>query len=715
MAEDKNVISVNAEVLQTFYKDGCYRILLMETEDGEEISAKGNFGETWEGECFTLYGRWEIQHKKQPRRTFLCDLVVHRGLCTENGIWELLSSGMIAGCGPALADKIVNRFGADTRRILDEEPDRLTEISGIGETKKEKIRDSWRKHQADEDIGMFLFSIGIPVRYTAKVRQALGENAKDIIKADPYALCEVRGIDFKTADTAAAGLGIGKDSPQRIRSGILYAAKVYINSSIGDTYMDEASLIKEAVNVTGIGRSLIKKEIAAMDRDGELVIENGAVYTKKLYDDETDTAKLLVALTASEGKPCLPMSSIELEAKTGIRYSQAQLEAVRLAAAEKVLVITGGPGTGKSTILRGILEQYRRSGIKAVMAAPTGRAAKKMNESTGYDAATIHRLLLSSRKSDGSTEMIQADAVIVDEASMIDISLMAWLLRNMRPAARLLIIGDADQLPSVGPGTVLRDIIGSGVVKVIKLDRTYRQEEGSLIVENADRIKRGIGNLAFNKKNGGIYFFDMDPAREDIGKKIADIAFRQIPQRYGISWDDIQVLSPVHNGKAGVDDLNTMIQQMVNKDGKPVLKTKPFRIGDRVMNIRNNYTKMIFNGDIGKILYADSDSREVIIKFDSGNVVFDYDELDDLVLCYASTVHKAQGSEYRAVVVPAVRAHFNLDRTLLYTAVTRAKEIMVLVGERRAVEKAVRCIPSDKRKGRLLLRLASEAQKRRIA
>ncbi len=714
MAVNNDVISVNAEAIHTFYRDGCYRILLMETEDGEEISAKGNFGETVEGEPFTLYGSWETQYKKQPRRTFQCDFVVRRELDTERGMWELLSSGMIAGCGPAFAEKIIDRFGADTRRILDEEPDRLTEINGIGETKKEKIKNSWKKQRADENIGMFLFSIGIPVRHTAKVRQTLGESAKDIIQADPYALCEVRGIDFRTADIAAASLGIKKDSPQRIRSGILYAAKMCTSSSMGDTYTDEASLVRESVNITGISRGLIKEGIASMSRNGDLVVESGAVYTKKLYDDESDTAKLLVELAAFDAKPCWPMSREELEAETGIRYSETQLEAVRLAAMEKVLVITGGPGTGKSTILQGILKQYERSGIRVEMAAPTGRAAKKMNESTGNPAATIHRLLLKNRKEDGTEDEVQADAVIVDEASMIDISLMAWLLRSLRQKTRLLIIGDADQLPSVGPGTVLRDIIRSGVVKVIRLDRTYRQEEGSFIVENADRIKRGI-NPVFNKKNGGMYFFNMNTGQEDIGKKVVDIAFGQIPRLYGIAQDDIQVLSPVHKGGAGVEALNIMIQQMVNRDGEPILKTKPFRVGDRVMNIRNNYTKMIFNGDIGKILCINSSNREVTVEFDSGEAVFDYDELDDLVLCYASTVHKAQGSEYRAVVIPVVPGHFNLDRTLLYTAVTRAKEIVVLIGEKRAVEKAVRCIPSDKRKGRLLTRLIKEAKKRKAA
>lgn len=713
MSDD--MITVKAEVVRQFYEKDNFRIFLMEDNEGELFSAKGEFGRIDRKERLIMYGKWGNPYG--DRKTFECSYFDRVPPETTAGIEEYLASGCVEGCGPVLAEKIVEKFGKDTFRILDSEPDRLLEVYGIGEVKKERIKAGWKKQKALQNIGQFLFMIGLPIRYTSKIRREFGDKAIEIIKADPYSLTAVRGITFETADQAAMRMGIKKDSPFRIRSGITYVMSEICEMS--DTYAEKEDLIYRTSKMLCISRKAVAEEVTSLAKDGVLVEEDNAVYTRGLYDAETKTAETIKEMICTSPKPCRALQEDELENETGIKYSEKQLEAVYLAAKESVLVITGGPGTGKSTILSGILLQFRLSGLVVRMAAPTGRAAKKMSEVTKYPASTIHRMLIGSSEAAAEERntgtAIDADVVIIDEMSMVDIELMARLLSSINFGTRLILIGDADQLPSVGPGTVLRDIIRSGVVKTVRLDRIFRQKEGSGIVENAERIRRGITELRLNKRHGGVYFVASKGKQQDIAEKVADIAYRQVPEVFGFKEEDIQVLSPMRKNDAGVNNLNIILQDKFNKAGEKIPTVERLRIGDRVMNTRNNYSKKIFNGDIGRIVGIDKIDKTAFIDFDDDVVSFDYDELDDIVLCYATTIHKSQGSEYPVVILPIIYDYGRmLQRTLLYTAVTRAKKMLVIVGDIKAVKKAVLTIEDGKRKGRLCSRLTEKTGGQRI-
>ena len=700
--------SVRGTIIKSMFDKDSFHILLMEDDKGKVFSAKGEFGDISSGETLILYGHWGKPYKGKD--TFEASYFERVLPESTAGMEEYLGSGCVEGCGPSLASKIVKKFGKDTFRILDSEPDRLIEIRGIGEVKKERIKAGWKKQKSLQTIGQFLFKIGIPIRYTGRIRREFGDDAINLIRNDPYCLYKIRGITFEMADETAMRMGIEKDSFFRIRSGLLYAMD--LNCEMANTYVDRRELIRNAVNILKVDGELIVSSLTSLAEQGMIVIEDDALYTKELYRAETNTAEVIRKLVQSEACPCRVMNPEELEAVTKIRFSPMQLEAVKYAATESILVITGGPGTGKSTSLAGIIEQFERSGLHVVMAAPTGRAAKKMSEATGKEAFTIHRLLMTTEaeaeKNGGGPDgtAIDADVVVIDEMSMVDIRLMSWLLSYVKAGMHLVLLGDVDQLPSIGPGTVLKDIIRSGIVKTVKLDRIFRQEEGSAIIEDAERIRNGITTLRFNRKDEGVYLFRMNSDQHKVAEKVVDIAFRQIPEIFGFKEEDIQVLSPMRKYDAGVNNLNILLQEKFNRDGEKIPTVERLRTGDRVMNIRNNYAKGIFNGDIGRIKKIDNEDRRVRIAFDEAEFDFDYDELDDIVLCYATTIHKAQGAEYPVVVMPVVYGHIRmLQRTLLYTAVTRAKDLLVFVGEEAMITRAINTIQTEKRKGRLYERL----------
>ena len=701
-------ISVRGTVIRSLYEREGFHILLMEDEKGSVFTAKGELGEVSVGENLAIYGNWGKSYKgKQTFDISYFDRVLPD---TSAGMAEYLSSGCVEGCGPALAAKIVKKFGKETFYILDHDPDRLLEVSGIGEIKKERIRSGWLKQKSLQTIGKFLFEIGIPIRYTGRVRREFGDDAVRYIRSDPYCLYKIRGITFEMADESAMKMGVEKDSPFRVRSGILYTMDK--NCEMANTYVERDSLTLEAARILKVEREIIVSGMLELAESGSIVIEEDAVYTKELYAAEVNTARTIRELTDSEALFCRELDKEELNAATGVNYAPMQLEAIRSAAAESVLVITGGPGTGKSTILSGVLTQYERSGLRVVMAAPTGMAAKRMTETTGRKASTIHRLLLVTEAEAEKYEerpedvSIDADVVIVDEMSMVDIRLMSWLLSYVKPGMRLVLVGDVDQLPSIGPGSVLMDIIRSGVVKTVRLDRIFRQEEGSAITEDAERVRNGNTSLIVNKKGCGVYFLRMYGDQQKVAEKIADIAYRQVPQSFGFKEDDIQVLSPMRKYDAGVNNLNVLLQDKFNVNGEKIPTAERLRVGDRVMNTRNNYAKGIFNGDTGRIEKLDKEDKKVVIRIDDAEVDFDYDELDDIALCYATTIHKAQGAEYPVVIMPVVSGHYRmLQRKLLYTAVTRTKKLLVIVGEPEMLVKAIRTLQADKRKGRLYERL----------
>ena len=682
-----------------------FKILRLRDDDDAAFSAKGTFPDVGDGARIAVAGDW-IEYKGRP--TLACTYYEPILPTTASGMKEYLASGCVQGCGPTLAERIVREFGADTFAVLDTDPDRLLEVHGIGEKKKARIKDGWKKQKSLQTIGQFLFLNGISLQYANRIRKELGDNAVDIIKQNPYRLCEIHGIGFATADKVALKNGIDRESPFRIVAGISHILEE--ERADGHTFVYEKVLLSKTGALLKIKPHLATNGLMLLLETGNAVQDGDAVYAKSLYRAEVNTAKKLKILQDSAKRECEAVPADELEEIFGITYGEQQKEAIALSAEEGVLVITGGPGTGKSTILAAILEQYKRAGLTVKMAAPTGRAAKRMSETTGKEAFTIHRMLMTLENNDkGADEMIDADAVIIDEASMVDISLMNWLLSYMKDETRLILIGDVDQLPPVGPGNVLKDIIGSGTVPTVKLQRIFRQGKESLITEDAFRVNSGDTNLLFNQKGGDVYFLKKSGA-EQMSEAVVSLMAKQIPEKFGYSPDDIQVLSPMKKREAGTRKLNEMLQAALNPLKQKEDEVCGFRIGDRVMNLRNNYKKDVYNGDTGTLISIDREDKTAEIMFDDRIVEFDFDELDDISLCYATTVHKAQGSEYPVVVMPVTKDHrFMLKRQLFYTAITRAKKLLVLVVEPEALFHAVVDTEADKRNTRLRERLKEGA------
>ena len=710
LPEEAVILNVTVVHVRFTANDSDFRILVVRGEDSSEFGVKGNFGNVSSGSRLKLYGSWDAPYRGQPQ--FRCDFFEEIMPSTTEEMLAFLSTGIFPGIGPAVAKKIIDKFGSDAFSILDNDPDRLTEIRGIGEKKKERIRVGWQKQKSAQIIGRFLFEVGVPIRYTERVRRELGDNAAEIIKGNPYRLCDVKGIGFATADKIAIKNGVEKESPFRIAYGIMYALDEAC--SFGHTYAVYQDLVRTACRILDVGRDLVCSGVTGLCTEGKVIIEDDAVYPRQLYAAETSVAAKLCLLAKSDPFPCNVMPVGEIEEAVGLHYDETQASAIRSAAEESVMVITGGPGTGKSSILSGILTQFERSGLVVKLAAPTGRAAKRMAEVTGDSgASTIHRMLLSleGEDNDRSPDGIDADVVIIDETSMVDILLMDWLLSYIRPGMRLVLIGDADQLPSVGPGTVLRDIIRSGAFCTVRLTKIYRQDEHSVIAENARLVNNGQRGLIVNRPACGFFFVRVENGAEYIEDRVVDLVTRLLPEKTGYPVDDIQVLSPVKrtDRMAGTSRINKKIRDVVNplKDG--AAEVHGLRVNDRVMNVRNDYSKNVFNGDTGIVSRIDTEDKTVTIDFDGAPVEYDFDELDDsIVLCYAITVHKAQGSEYPVVVMPVTMSHYNmLQRRLFYTAITRARKMIVLVGEAAAVDRAVENASINDRRGRLYMRLIS--------
>lgn len=710
-AEETVILDVSVLYIRFKANDSDFRIIGVRDKDDNSFSAKGNFGDIAPGCNIKLYGTWGAPYKGQPQ--FLCAFYEELMPSTIEEIRIFLSTGMFPGIGPAVAKKIVDKFGDKSFDILDNDPDRLVEISGIGEKKKERIKNGWQKQKTVQLIGRYLFRLGVPIRYTERIHKQFGDKAVSVIKDNPYALCEVKGIGFVTADKVAMKNGVKKDDPHRIASGILYTIDEIC--SFGHTYAEYIEVSNGAAQLLGVEKELIKSGFVDLYGQKKIVIENDAVYPYPLYLAETGVAAKLGCLVNSEPLPCRIMPIENIEDNIGIHYDKIQASAIEYAARESVLVITGGPGTGKSSILSGILMQFEESGLTVKLAAPTGRAAKRMAEVTGdKDAATIHRMLYSLECEGGESDYIDTDVVIIDETSMVDISLMNWLLSHIQPGTRLIMIGDADQLPSVGPGTVLRDIIKSGVCQTVKLEKVFRQDGESMITENARKINKGEKGLIANRSGCGFYFLRTDKGAEYIEDKVVDVVTKQVPKFYGYTIEDIQVLSPIRKRerKASTTRLNEKIRDIVNPLKEGMTEVHGLRKNDRVMNTQNDYRKNVFNGDTGTVAFIDPEDKTIMIDFDGNYVEYDFGEVDDsIVLSYAVTVHKAQGSEYPVVVMPVTMEHYNmLQRTLFYTAVTRARKMIVLVGEEAAISRAIQNTNISKRRGRLYERLLSEKE-----
>ena len=646
------------------------------------VTAVGIMPDVHVGSVFNLFGFWKVNPKYGKQFCFQeCEETLP---ATINGLKKYLGSGLVKGIGPVYAGRIVEHFGDKTLYVLDNAPDKLAEVPGIGPKRIDKIKKSWYEQKEIKNIMLFLQSYNVSTSLATKIFKQYGSQAIPIVTENPYRLADdIWGIGFKTADIIASNLGFDHKRYNRLRSGIIYTLNKL--SEIGHCYATIQELVTAAVELLEVETSLIEDAIDKMVASNDVIQEEDAVYLPVFYYSELGTARRLQKLIASPRR--FYFGSNEITVKGSIRYDETQLRAIKAALHNKVLVLTGGPGTGKTTTTLGIIRAYREAGAHILLAAPTGRAAKRMSEVTGMEAKTIHRLL-EMRPPKGfqrnEEHPLEGDILIVDECSMIDILLMNSLLKAVPDNMTLILVGDVDQLPSVGAGKVLSDILASGVVPFIKLEKIFRQAQISRIITNAHKINNGEMPY-LNDTHSDFRFMEVDDG-EKAAEFIVHICSEILPNP-----EDVQVLTPMRRGATGSTNLNQLLQAALNPDGTGLkMAGIEFRLGDKVMQIRNNYEKAIFNGDIGIVSAVNTEDRELTVSFDDKQVIYDSSELDELVLAYATTIHKSQGSEFPYVVMPLMKAHYvMLQRNLLYTGVTRAKKGLIIVGEKKAVFIAV--------------------------
>ena len=692
----------------------------------EDAVVVGNLAGAAAGEFFAATGAWVYDRDRGLQ--FKADSLATTPPDTAAGIERFLASGLIKGIGPHYAARIVATFGERTLQIIDESPAFLQEVKGIGARRLERIRDSWQQQKGVRAIVMFLQQYGIGTARAVRIYKTYGSDAVGLIQQNPYRLAtDIWGIGFQTADQLACRLGLDPNSPHRALAALRYVLKDL--SGDGHVGFPEAGVIEETNKLTGIDPAVIREVIETGRRDAEIVREpfNGGsehadapwLYLKPLFLAEEGVARGLRQLRS--GPHPLPQLDVDkalagVEQRMGVELAPTQRAAVRQAVTQKVLVVTGGPGVGKTTIVRGILEMFQAKGMTCVLCAPTGRAAKRLAETTGQEARTIHRLLEYDPLDGGfkrqSETPLEADLIVVDEASMVDVVLMNHLLRAIPPAACLLLVGDVDQLPSVGPGSVLADVIRSGAVPVARLTEIFRQAGQSWIVRAAHQINAGELPESAPPAQGDFFFVEA-PTPEAILDKLVVMVRDRIPARFGLDpLRDVQVLTPMNRLDLGVRTLNERLQAVFNPPttGPSVERNGwTFRIGDKVLQTVNDYQKEAFNGDVGKVSAIDPHEQELTVRFEQREVVYDFGELDELALAYALTIHKSQGSEYPAVVIPLHTQHYMLlQRNLLYTGVTRGKRLVVVVGSKKALATAVQRQDTAQRCTALAWRLRRE-------
>ncbi|APR83291.1 RecD-like DNA helicase YrrC [Minicystis rosea] len=640
---------------------------------------------------------------------------------TLEGLERYLGSGMVPGIGPAYAKRIVETFGMEALEVLDRSPERLTEVPGLGPRRADAVSKAWEKQRAVGAIMIFLQQHGVSPSLAAKIYKRFGPRAIDEVSKHPYRLAlDVWGVGFKTADRIARSIGVGADAPERAQAGVLQT--LHDVSAKGHTYTPRPELCELAAVMLERDVDAVDEATTALAQSGRIRIErleNGeeAVYPIELHDAEIRLSQRLAQVLHHEapGRTLLEGAigaAIEgFEKRTNVTLAPAQRDAVEQAARHKVLVVTGGPGVGKTTIVRAMLALFDRARINVRLAAPTGRAAKRMSEATSREAVTLHRLLeFDPRQRTFARKhghAIEAGALIVDEASMLDLALADSLLQAISDHARLVLVGDVDQLPSVGPGAVLRDVIASGRVPTVRLSQIFRQAEGSLIVQNAHRIQTGQPPESAAGPTGEFYVIERKEA-EAAAETIIETVVRRIPARFGLDpKTQVQVLTPMHKGEVGAVVLNERLQQALNPSGPSVTRgARTLRLGDKVMQLKNDYDREVYNGDVGYISALDDVERAITVRFDDRDVVYEEGDLDELTLAYATSIHKSQGSEYPAVVVPILTQHFvMLSRNLIYTAVTRGKKLVVLVADPRAVSLALAETRREDRRTHLASRL----------
>jgi exodeoxyribonuclease V alpha subunit len=678
------------------------------------------------GESLKLSGAWTMDKKfGQQFRVDRYETVVP---ATVNGIKKYLGSGLIRGIGPVMAERIVKVFGADTLDVIETAPEKLATVDGIGTKRIAMITRAWSDQKEIKEVMVFLQGNGVSAAYAAKIFKQYGKESISVVRDNPYRLAaDIRGIGFVTADRIASSLGIDPNSVTRAQEGLIYVLNEMTND--GHVYYPLEPLVDKTAEMLKVERGIVSGAVDGLLEERRIFVEpvgaaaargaaNGAgnsvddsaadstaddrgVYLAAFHTAEANLARSLLSRKGA-GPNFRPIDMEKaiawVEQRQGVTLAGMQREAVAAAAESRLLVITGGPGTGKTTIIRCIVEIFSALKLRTVLAAPTGRAAKRIEEATGCEARTIHRLLQFNFQKGGfqknQDSPLDADVVIIDEASMIDTILMYNLIKAIPPEASLILVGDIDQLPSVGPGNVLRDIIDSGVFKVITLNEIFRQGRESLIVVNAHRINRGEFPLLRHGDSGtpDFYFFREDEPEKAL-ERILKLCSRGLPERFGFDpVREVQVLSPMHRGIIGAANLNAELQRVLNPGGAGISRAgKTYKTGDKVIQTVNNYDKEIFNGDIGVITGIDNEAQEVAVDFDGRPAAYDFSELDELELAYAISVHKSQGSEYPAVVMPVMTQHYMmLMRNLVYTGITRGKKLVVMIGARKALAIAIR-------------------------
>lgn len=678
-------------------EDTGYTVCSLRVADRKDtVTVVGTCAAIWEGETLRAEGAW-VRHPKHGYQ-FQAASMICVTPTSERGIERYLASGMVAGIGKELAHRLVAAFGKDTLTVIDKESERLREVAGIGPKRRKRIKESWLEQHAVRDIMIFLQSHGMGTAQAARIYRQYGSQAVAVISEDPYRLCrDVWGVGFKTADGVAQSLGVPPQSRLRARAGLVYTMETLADE--GHCFCLDSELILQAQDLLDIPAEILAEALENEVDRKHLVRDNNRIYLAALYQAETAVAERLKTLqqTRRAFRPIIVEKAVAWAAqRMKLSFAPMQITALQTALAEKIAVITGGPGVGKTTIIRALVDVYRMRGLKIALAAPTGRAAKRMEEATHHDAATLHRLLKFNPSAHGfehhRDNPLEIDVVILDECSMIDIRLMHHFLDALPDRCCLVLVGDIDQLPSVGPGNVLRDIIDSEAVTCRRLDHIFRQEKGGMIVRNAHHVNHGAG-LEVNNTDGSDFFFISAEQPDDVVDKMLQLITRRIPSRFGFNpVHDIQVLTPMRKNQLGAENLNGLLQEALNPRGAELRRFgRAYREGDRVMQIRNNYDKEVFNGDIGLVRHVHADEQTVTAEFIGRRIRYEASELDELVHAYACSIHKSQGSEYPAVIILMTTQHFKLlQRNLLYTAITRGKRLVCLVGTRKAVGIAIR-------------------------
>ncbi|NLJ85025.1 MAG: ATP-dependent RecD-like DNA helicase [Firmicutes bacterium] len=730
---DLEVLEGTVERITFRNEENLYTVARLKTEESDEqVTAVGRFISIHPGESFRLRGEWTT-HPLYGRQ-FRVEEAEPLMPATIEGITNYLASGLIKGVGPATAKKLVDAFGLDTLEIITKEPQRLLEIEGIGPVKAEAIQKGLAQQEDIQNVMVFLQGHGISTAYANRIYRHYRQDAIAILSQNPYRLAdEVSGIGFRIADSIAGNLGIVREAPQRLRAGIKYTLEQGLEE--GHVCLPREYLLTKAQEILEVPPELIAEELDHLTDTSILHLDTiggeVVVYLPLLKAMEEAVAeRLLEWSNPDSSQDALPLDLepllVEIEAKTGIKLAREQKKAVLEACKRPLLIITGGPGTGKTTIVRLILEMYDAFGWKTLLASPTGRAAKRLAEATGRRAQTIHRLLefgydaeLGLHFRRNADNPLKADAVIIDEVSMVDLRLFYHLLLAMAPGTRLILVGDADQLPPVGPGQPLGDMLTAEAVPSVRLTEVFRQAQSSLIVTNAHRINQG-GFPQLNMADGDFFLIE-EKETENVAALVVKLVQDRLPSHYGVNpWEDIQVLSPIRRSRVGTENLNSKLQEALNPaaPGKEeaTFGGSIFRVGDKVMQTENDYDKQVFNGDMGRIVALDREDQELVVEFADAEGVryipYQRSDWDQLELSYAISVHKSQGSEYSMVVMPLVWTLPTLmNRNLLYTAITRAKRLVVLIGEKRALAVYVRQIQGKERYTGLVERLANSTIK----